>query len=141
MQRVIFGVMAVLATLALVMSAAWAGSPHFVGTCIATTSLDAAGQTIVTVSAKEAGLGDEAQIDVTLTVVAECVNNGGHNPNASNKDTFGTTATEPVQNGKADYSLSVTLAFSPSCSPPMEVVIDSISLVDTTNNLTCTITQ
>src|SRR5437868_1776411 len=118
-----------------------AGSPHFVGACTATTTVDATGQTIVTVSGKEAGLGDEAQIHVALTVVAECINNGDNHPKASNKATFGATADEPVQNGQAQYALAVTLAFNPSCSPPMDVVIDSIQLQDVTNRLGCLITQ
>jgi hypothetical protein len=76
---------------------AMAGSPHFVGTPTFTTS----GST-VTVSAKEAGLGDEAQIHVVLTGDALCINNGGNHPKAVNKESVSAADDFPVQNGKAN---------------------------------------
>jgi hypothetical protein len=124
---------ALFATLALA-APAWAGNPHFVGTPTFTVS----GSTI-TVSAKEAGLGDEAQIVAVLSGTAVCINGGGHHPKAVNKTSFSTSSTEPVQNGKADYTLSVTAVFSPSCSPPMTVQFTSATLTDTTNNLSVTL--
>jgi hypothetical protein len=68
---------AVLTTMTLMVGAstAWAGSPHFVGTATVTKS----GNTL-TVSAKEAGLGDEPQINITLTATALCINGGGNHP-------------------------------------------------------------
>jgi hypothetical protein len=48
-------------------------------------------------------------------------------------------AGEPVQNGKADYTISVTATFQPSCNPPMTVSFTDIVLTDTTNNLTANI--
>jgi hypothetical protein len=119
------------AAIGAMAAAAWAGSPHFVGTPVLTTS----GST-VTVSAKEAGLGDEAQIHVVLTGTATCVNPGGNKPQAANKTTFTTAADEPVQNGKSDYTLSATATLSPSCDPPMTLVFTDVTLTDTTNNLT-----
>ncbi len=124
---------ALVATLAFALPAV-AGSPHFVGTPTVTVS----GSTL-TVHAKEAGLGDEAQIVAVLSGTAECINGGGHNPSASNKTSFSTSSTVPVQNGKADYTISVTATFSPSCSPPMTVQFTSASLTDTTNNLSVTL--
>ena len=112
---------------------AMAGSPHFVGTPTFTTS----GST-VTVSAKEAGLGNEAQIHVVLTGDALCINNGGNHPKAVNKTTVTAAADEPVQNGKADYTLTATATFQPACSPPMTVQFQNLTLTDTTNNLTAT---
>jgi hypothetical protein len=112
---------------------AMAGSPHFVGTPTFTTS----GST-VTVSAKEAGLGDEAQINVTLTGDALCINNGGNHPKAVNKASVAAGAVVPVQNGKADYTITATAAFQPACSPPMTVEFQNLKLTDTTNNLTAT---
>jgi hypothetical protein len=112
---------------------AMAGSPHFVGTPTFTTS----GSTI-TVSAKEAGLGDEAQINVTMTADALCINGGGNHPKAVNKTSVAAGATVPVQNGKADYTITGTAVFQPACSPPMTVEFQNVTVTDTTNNLTAT---
>src|SRR6266567_7461060 len=90
-------------------TAAFAGSPHFVGTPTVTTS----GNTI-TVSAKEAGLGGEAQIVAVLSGTASCINGGSNHPKATNKASFSTSRTEPVQNGQANYTLTATATFSPS---------------------------
>jgi hypothetical protein len=113
---------------------AQAGSPHFVGAPTFTTS----GNT-VTVSAKEAGLGDEAQIVAVLSGTADCINGGGNHPQAANKTSFSTSAVVPVQNGKADYSITAAATFSPECSPPMTVVFTSLVLTDTTNGLSVTL--
>lgn len=112
---------------------AMAGSPHFVGTPTFTTS----GST-VSVSAKEAGLGNEPQIHVVLTGDALCINGGGNHPKAVNKTSVAAAADEPVQNGKADYTITATATFQPACSPPMTVQFQNLKLTDTTNNLTAT---
>lgn len=112
---------------------AMAGSPHFVGTPTFTTS----GST-VTVSAKEAGLGNEQQIHVVLSADALCINNGGNHPKAVNKTSVTAAADEPVQNGKSDYTLTATAVFQPACSPPMTVQFQNVTLTDTTNGLTAT---
>jgi hypothetical protein len=119
------------AALALASAPAWAGSPHFVGTPAFTTS----GSTI-TVTAKEAGLGDEAQVHVVLSGTAQCVNPGGNDPQAGNKTAFSTAADEPVQNGKADYQVTATAVLSPACVPPMTIAFSGVTLTDTTNGLT-----
>lgn len=124
---------AVAAAVIFAAPAAFAGSPHFVGTPVYTVS----GST-VTVQAKEAGLGDEAQIVAVLTGTLACVNPGGNQPSAANKTSFTTTSAEPVQNGKADYTITGTGDFQPSCSPPMTVQVVSLQLQDTTNGLTVT---
>lgn len=125
---------ALFAIFALAVPSAWAGSPHFVGTPTVTTS----GNTL-TVSAKEAGLGGEAQIVAVLSGTAECINGGGNHPKAVNKTSFSTSSAEPVQNGMADYTLTATATFSPSCSPPDTVQFTSATLTDTTNNLSVTL--
>jgi hypothetical protein len=112
---------------------AMAGSPHFVGTPTFTTS----GSTL-TVSAKEAGLGNEAQIHAVLTADALCINGGGNNPGAANKTTATAQGNFPVQNGKADYTITATAVFKPACSPPMTVQFQNVTLTDTTNNLVAT---
>lgn len=130
---VLFGSVSVFAVAGgALATVAQAGSPHFVGTPVFTTS----GSTI-TVTAKEAGLGNEPQIHVVLTAAATCLNNGGNNPQAANKTTVTAQADEPVQNGKADYSLSGTAVFDPAASGACSSVTWSdVSLTDTTNNLT-----
>jgi hypothetical protein len=115
-----------------------AGNPHFVGTCTATLNPD----NTVTVAGKEAGLGDEAQIDLTITVIAECINGGGNHPKATNKTVNTFTTSQPVQNGKADYSVLLgPLVTSPSCTPPMTLAIASATVTDTTNSISqsCTV--
>src|SRR5438067_111029 len=107
---------AALAATAMMMAVAWAGNPHFVGTPTVLIVGDS-----ITVHAKEAGLGNEAQIVAVLSGTAECINGGGHHPKAVNKTSFNTSSTEPVQNGMADYTLMVMAKFKPSCSPPMTV--------------------
>jgi hypothetical protein len=132
MRRLLLG-LAVL-TAALVVPAAQAGSPHQVHSCTVTVS--GTNNNILSISCKEAGLGDETQIIVTVSATAECINGGSNHPKAVNKGSFSTTSPEPVQNGKADYTIMLTAAFSPDCSPPMTVEWFNISAVDTTNNIT-----
>ena|SRR5215831_3047363 len=110
----------------------WAGSPHFVGNA---TSVSTAGKTL-TVTGKEAGLGDEDQVHVVLSATALCINGGGHHPKAVNKTSVNAAGDFPVQNGKADFTLSVTAVFQPDCVPPMTVSFTDITLTDTTNGIT-----
>lgn len=111
---------------------AWAGSPHFINSAFSVT---VSGNT-VSVSGKEAGLGDEEQIHVELTATALCINNGGNHPKAVNKASVSAAGDFPVQNGKADFTLSATAVFQPDCSPPMTVTFTDITVTDTTNGLT-----
>lgn len=123
--------LAVLVAFLLTLSTtpAFAGSPHFVS-----ASKTISGNT-VTVSAKEAGLGNEAQIVVVVSGDAACVNKGGNAPSAANKKSVSSTTNVPVQNGKADYTVTLTATFSPDCSPPMSVVWSNIVITDTTNGI------
>lgn len=117
-------------------SAAWAGSPHFINNA---TSFSTSGNTI-TVSGKEAGLGDEAQVHIVLTATAECVNPGGNHPEAANKTNVSAEGLFPVQNGKADFTLSATATFSPN--PPGAcgtVRFTNVSVTDTTNGISLTL--
>lgn len=107
-----------------------AGSAHFVGSPTVTIS----GSTL-TVTAKEAGLGDLPQINVTLAATAHCQNPGGNDPKAQNKASFTTSSDEPVQNGQSVYTLSGTFVFQPSCSPPVAVVVTSATIADNTNGI------
>lgn len=130
MRRLLLIPISALAMMLAFAGPAAAGSPHFVGT----PTVSVSGNTI-TVSAKEAGLGGEAQIVAVLQGTAECINGGSHHPKASNKTSFNQSSTEPVQNGMANYTLTATATFDPSCSPPMTVTFTSATLTDVTNSL------
>lgn len=131
-MRAILAIVAVAA--GVLVAPAWAGSPHFITSAFSVTT---SGNTI-TVTGKEAGLGDESQIHVVLSATAECINPGDHHPKAANKSSVSAAGDFPVQNGKADFSLSATATFQPDCTPPMTVVFTDITVTDTTNNLTYT---
>jgi hypothetical protein len=119
------------ALLAVVAAPAWAGSPHFVdGTVTATRTGDT-----LTVSGKEAGLGDETQITVEASATAACLNPGQRFPQATNKESVTASATVPVQSGKADFSLDLVATFQPKCSPPMSVVFGDVTVTDATNGI------
>lgn len=123
-----------LFAMTLVVPPAFAGSPHFIKSAF---SISISGDTL-TVSGKEAGLGDETQIHVELTATALCINSGGKHPRAVNKESVSAAGDFPVQNGKADFTLSVTASFQPECAPPMTVEFTDITVTDTTNGLTYT---
>ena len=112
---------------------AYAGSPHFVDDSATATNNH---NGTVTVSGKEAGLGNETQIHINVTATALCINGGGNHPKAVNKTSANAQGDFPVQNGKADFSLNLTAVFQPSCSPPMTVQWTNIVVTDTTNNVT-----
>ena len=133
-MKKLVGIAALALCLAGLSSPAWAGSPHFVGTPVATISGDT-----LTVSGKEAGLGNETQILVEVTADAACINPGGNHPEAANKESFGAAGVFPVQSGKADFSLTVVATFQPSCSPPMSVVWSNIVVTDAANGLSVTL--
>ncbi len=132
MRRLVITAVLSLAAAAVVAPAAWAGSPHFINSAFSAT---ATGNTL-TVSGKEAGLGDEQQIHVVLSATALCINGGGNHPKAVNKTGVVAAGDFPVQNGKADFTLTGTATFQPECSPPMTVDFTDVTVTDTTNNLT-----
>ena len=107
----------------LTAQAAFAGSPHFVGTPTKSISGNTA-----TVSGKVAGLGSETQIHVEATAEVACLNRGEQFPNADNKQSVGVGGDFPVQNGKANFRLTLTAVFKPKCSPPMTLVFGPITI-------------
>jgi len=125
----------VLGALAVAVPLAWAGSPHFVDS---TVTAARSGDSLV-VSGKEAGLGDEAQVHIVVTATALCINGGGNHPKAANKESVSSEGDFPVQNGKADFSLTLTATFQPACSPPMTVQYTDVTVTDTTNGITTTL--
>ena len=134
--RLLIGVVVVVLSLTTA-GPAFAGSPHFINSAF-TTSVSGDGLTL-TVSGKEAGLGDEADVFIQITATAECVNGGSNHPKATNKSSPSSNGHFPVQNGKADFTLSVTASFQPSCSPPMTVVWTSVTVTDLTNDISVTL--
>jgi hypothetical protein len=124
-------VAAIVSICAFASSTVWAGSPHFVDDTVQISRTD----NTLTVSGKEAGLGDEDQVHIVLTATALCINGGGKHPKAVNKESVSKEGTFPVQNGKANFSLTATATFSPSCSPPMTVEFTDVTLTDTTNDI------
>jgi hypothetical protein len=89
----------------------------------------------LTVSGKEAGLGDEDQVHIVVTATAACVNPGQNRPKAANKQSVSAEGNFPVQNGKAEFSLTVTATFQPDCTPPMTVVFSDVTVTDTTSGI------
>ncbi len=130
--------LALLAVPFLLLAAALpahAGSAHFVdGTVTAARTGDT-----LTVSGKEAGLGNLAQVHIVVTAAAACLNPGQQFPQAANKETVTAAGDFPVQNGHADFTLSLTASFQPPCSPPMTVVYGDVTVSDTTNGITATL--
>jgi hypothetical protein len=131
MRRTLVLLVSVLFASFLGVPAASAGSAHFINNAFA-ISQDG---TTLTVSAKEAGLGDEPQIHVVLSADAACINPGDKHPRAANKESFSAEGDFPVQNGKADYTIVLTATFQPDCTPPMTLVFSNIVLTDETNGL------
>src|SRR6266540_994918 len=132
MRRILLILVGVIAAAAVAAPVAVAGSPHFINSAFSLSRSD----DTLTVSGKEAGLGDEAQIHVELSATALCINPGSHHPKATNKTSVSASGDFPVQNGKADFTLSATATFQPECSPPMTVVFTDVTVTDTTNGLT-----
>jgi hypothetical protein len=125
----------VAAVAAVFAAVAVAGSPHFIDNSLSATT---SGNTLV-VSGKEAGLGDELQVDILVTASAACINPGGNHPEAANKESFSAEGQFPVQNGKAEFSLTLTAAFQPDCSPPMSVQWSDVTITDLTNGISATL--
>jgi hypothetical protein len=134
MRRFAVLVFTLFATLAIA-SPAYAGSPHFVDD---TVTASRTGDSL-TVSGKEAGLGNEEQVHIVVTATAACVNPGGNKPQAANKQTITAAGDFPVQNGRAGFSLTLVAVFQPSCSPPMTVVFSDVTVTDTTSGITTTV--
>jgi hypothetical protein len=137
MRRIAFlACLASLFAFVLGTQPAFAGSAHFVDSTVSATR---SGNTL-TVTGKEAGLGDESQVHIVVSATAECVNPGSNHPKAANKESVSGAGDFPVQNGKANFSVSVTATFQPNCSPPMTVVFTNVTVTDTTNGISVNLT-
>jgi hypothetical protein len=122
-------VVTLLAGFILFAGVAVAGKAHFVGTPV----LQVSGDT-VTASGKVAGLGNVPQIHVVLSGDAACINPGGNDPEAENKETFSAEGDFPVQNGRAHFSLDLEATFQPRCNPPMSVAWSNVEVVVTADD-------
>ena len=129
---------------------ALAAKPHYVSASAARS-----GDNLV-VSFKEAGLGNNQliteQASAFGTATYLCINGGGHNPSAANKRTVSGLVTRSG-NFRSDKNGSVTgsLTINPpgpgdfSCpsgqrlTGPLNVSYTSVSITDTTNNVSTTI--
>lgn len=127
---------------------ALAGAPKFHS---ATSSVNNTGALVV--SWDERGLGNE-NIDYTLTAdataVYACINRGGKNPEAANKETINgdvsTGGSFEARNGRVQASLATgpISAGDFSCPGGQRLVLASVSytnivLTDTTNNVSTTV--
>ena len=130
MRRILSVAISAMVALFLFTPLAAAGSPHFVAVSAQRSGDD------LTVSGKEAGLGNETQVHIMVSADALCINGGGKHPKAVNKGTFATQGDFPVQNGQAQFSLTLTAAFQPDCSPPMTVVWTNVVVSDSSHGVT-----
>lgn len=131
MRRMFLVALLVLGAAAVAVPAALAGSAHFINNAFTITRTDNS----LTVSGKEAGLGDEPQVHIVLSATALCINPGGHHPRAVNKESVSAEGDFPVQNGKAEFQLTVTATFQPDCTPPMTVEFTNVTVTDETSGI------
>ena len=152
MRRILITSISVLSLLITIVSPALATNPHFVN---ASASVGSNGALVITW--KEAGLGDNVNVDYTASADASAVygsvNNGQKHPKASNKETFagpvsGSGSFNSGRNGAINGSLSlgpvVPAPGTFSCPPGQTVELISITytnvvLTDVTNGISAPI--
>ena len=76
MRRFLFLLALVVGAAAIALPATGAGSPDFINSATTATVCS----NTVTVTGKETGLGDEAQVHIVVTATAECINPGQNRP-------------------------------------------------------------
>ena len=147
MRKSVWIILAVVAA-ALTVAGTALAAPHFAS---ASGAVNSAGALVV--SFDERGLGNE-NIDYTLTADATalyaCINRGGKNPSAANKQSFegqlaGGDSFE-AKNGRVQESISVGPLAAPEFTCPggqsrqlAQVSYSNIVLTDTTNDVSTTI--
>jgi hypothetical protein len=143
----------VVAAAAISTTAALAGNAHFIKSA---TSASLSGSSLVC-SFKEAGLESGSTETVTCSadeaIAYECVNNGGKNPKASNKQFFDTTGSasgnfSADRNGNINGTLTITPATATSLgfSCPsgqtvtfVSVTYSNVTITDSTSGATANI--
>lgn len=143
MRRAILILGAVMVTAALAATPALATSPHFI-----TASAARSGNNLV-VSWKEAGLGDNLNIDYSATATAtrvdSCVNGGNNIPSDPKKTTtvaqVSANGTFSVKNGSVTASLTLNPpATTLTCPKGQKATLISLAytnvrITDLTNNI------
>lgn len=147
-RGLVTGVVAALAVMLAVATAAVAAAPKFHS---ATSSVNSAGALVV--SFDERGLGNE-NVDYTLTADASatyaCINKGGKNPSASNKRTINAevnaSGSFEVKNGRVVATLRAgpPSAGGFTCPSGQRLVLARVSytnivLTDTSNGVSTTV--
>lgn len=122
-----------VAAVVAVPALAGVSGAHFVGSPTITIT----GSTL-TASGKVAGLGNVEQIHVMVTADVACVNPGSNKPKAANKQSVGVGGDFPVQNGKANFSLTATATFQPPCDPPMTLEWSNVVITVTAPGVSLT---
>lgn len=132
----IFALPVMLAAFVLAAGPALAVNAHFVSATVTNV-----GANSITVSFKEAGLGNSLNsVNIQVTGTAECINGGSNHPKATNKSSESASGTFNVSNGQATGSLTMTATnISPNCSPPMVIAWTDLVVTDTTFNDSTTI--
>ena len=130
-RLVVAVVLTALVALVAAPAHAHADSPRFVDGAF---SVRASGPTL-TVDGREAGLGDQAEVRIVVTALALCVDGGGDRPETENRTSAGAAEDVPVQNGKAQFSVTLMASFQPRCGPPMTVAFRDIRVSDITNGV------
>jgi hypothetical protein len=125
---------ALLAASLIFAAPAYAGNAHFVGDVAVSRTGDA-----LTATGKIAGLGDEPQVHVVLSADAACVNGGGNEPQAENKGAILAEGDFPVQNGRANFTLTGSAQTDPRCNPPMTLRYSNVTVTDTTSGISVTL--
>jgi hypothetical protein len=147
MLRVKYGIALLIGLflVGLLPLATFAASPHF----LSVSASDPAGN--LTVTFKEAGLGDNMNINYKAsangTAVYACINGGGNNPKAANKETVSgpVNALGTFSSGK-NGTVSASLLVSPpapgsfTCPSGQKLVLAFVSytgvgIADTTNSV------
>jgi hypothetical protein len=135
---VLIAFVAVLATAALAVPAAFADSPHFIK---ASASIDNDGNLVCTF--KEAGLGSTTSTEAVTcsadaTAVYACINGGDKHPKAANKATVSGPVSGggefPVRNGSTTGSITVAPPGPGdfSCPNGQTLVLASVSYTNIT---------
>jgi hypothetical protein len=149
----LFVLAAVFATAAIAVPAAFAGNAHFIKSQSGATLQGANLSCFFKEAGLESGSIENITCSATEAITYECVNNGGHNPSASNKRTFVTTGSAsgnfPAdRNGNVIGSVTITPASAASLgfSCPsgqtvtfVSVTYSNVSITDNTSGATISI--
>ena len=131
MIRTTRALLGALLMLILAATAVAAGSPHFIRSD--TTVTIVGNQLTVSI----AGLGDEEQVHIVLTVEAQCINSSSKHSRAANKELLRRRRL-PGRTGRPSSNSPSRRRSSPT-APPMTLDFISVTLEDTTNGISLTI--